>query len=70
MMTVEFESKMNIPEESLQNQTVVINDTYYEALDISIIPGYYSDPLALKMNWTFISQTEKELKIQLNFVNP
>jgi hypothetical protein len=48
----------------------LINDTTWPALDIKVIPGQYSEPTRLRMNWTFISFTERELKLQLNFDKP
>jgi hypothetical protein len=30
---------------------------------VSIVPGYYSDPSLLEMNWTYINYTEDALLI-------
>jgi len=63
---------MAVPNDTfqLQNDTVYINDTQYPALDIKVTPGAYSDPILLKMNASFVSFSQSNMKIQLDFENP
>jgi len=63
---------MKVPEfpETLQNGTISINETDYPALDIKVIPGYYSDPSKLGLNWTYVSFSPGLLELQLYFDDP
>ena len=47
-----------------------MNSKVVPALEVIIIPGYYSDPKMLKFNYTITNYDPTQLNIQLNFENP
>ena len=71
LMSIKFSQKMNVPDhpEFIQNETVRINGTDFPILQISVVPGKYSNLKELGFNWTFVSFTPMELLIQLEFEN-
>lgn len=71
-MSIRFNTLMAVPETAyeLQNGTVTLNDTELPALDIRVVPGAYSRPELLSMNWTYLNFTSSQLEIQLTFQNP
>lgn len=60
---------MAIPQhpELIQNETITLDDETYPILKLTVIPGNYSNPKMLKLNWTFVEFKSTELLIQLNF---
>ena len=64
-MHVKFNQKMKIPEypEYIQNETVTLDDEVYPILRLTVIPGNYSDPNMLGLNWTFVSFKTTEMLI-------
>ena len=60
---------MKIPEhpELIKNETIVLNDTYYPIIDFVVVPGKLTDQDMARFNWTFVSYTQQELLIQLDF---
>lgn len=40
------------PLSAIQNATITMNSKVVPALEVIIIPGYYSDPKMLKFNYT------------------
>jgi hypothetical protein len=47
--------------DDIWNSTIMINETTYPAVSIFVVPGKYSEPSMLKLNWTFISFKPGEL---------
>lgn len=70
-MHVKFDRKMKIPDhpETIQNGTITLNQTTYPILDLTVIPGKYSEKQMLNFNWTFIEFTPVSMRIQLDFEN-
>lgn len=42
----------------------------YPAVVVSVVPGKYSDPKMLNLNWSVVSFAPGELQLQLSFENP
>ena len=60
---------MKIPEhpELIKNETILLNGTYYQIIDLVVVPGKLTDQDMTRFNWTFVSYTQQELLLQLDF---
>jgi hypothetical protein len=60
---------MKIPEHptDIGNATVLINGTNWPFLELTIIPGAYSDISRLDFNWTFVSFAPGFMQLKLDF---
>jgi hypothetical protein len=69
LMHVKFDRKMKIPDhpEYIKNETITLNETTYPILNLTAIPGKFSEKSMLGFNWTFIKFTPSEMLIQLDF---
>ncbi len=72
LLSISFDQLMKVPDHAWQigNTTVLINGTYFPMLELTIIPGAYSDITQLKFNWTYQNFAPTLMQLQLNFENP
>jgi hypothetical protein len=63
---------MKVPDHPsrIGNTTVRINGTDYPILELTIIPGAYSDIKLLNFNWTFEDFSPSLMRLQVIFENP
>lgn len=58
------------PLDQIQSVKVIINGKELPALEVAILPGFYSTPENLTFTYNITSYTPKLLTIQLNFDDP
>jgi hypothetical protein len=56
MMHINFNKLMKVPDHptAIGNTTVLINGTEWPMVELTVVPGVYSDMNLLKFNWTFV----------------
>ncbi len=72
LLSISFDQLMTVPVHPsiIGNTTVLINGTYFPILELTVIPGAYSNLRLLKFNWTFQDFQPTFMLLQLNFENP
>ena len=56
--------------EIINTATVWINETEHEIIEVSVIPGEYSNKNDLNFTWYVTDITEDKMEIKLDFENP